>query len=263
MSNSFTAKEVQSLRQLTGAGMLDCKRALEETDGDVNAASKLLRERGKSAVVKRAEREAVQGAVAMVVDGAGSLVELRCETDFVAKSPEFVELAQDLASAVVAKGPDAATERSGDVEALAIALKENITLGRVVYFDPGDGSVVDGYLHVQSDRGVNGVLVELQGGSQSLAHDIAVHIAFARPAYLRRDEVPAEEVAAERATIETISRNEGKPEAAMPKIVEGRLNGWFKERCLLEQDWVRDEKQTISKLLGSARIIRFAQVSVA
>lgn len=243
--------------------MLDCKSALEETGGDVEAASKLLRERGKSAAVKRADREATQGAVAMVVDGVGSLVELRCETDFVAKSPEFVELAQDLASAVAAKGAGAAAERTGDVEALAMALKENITLGRVVSFVPGEGGVVDGYLHVQSDRGVNGVLVELDGGSQSLAHDIAVHIAFARPAYLRRDEVPPEEVTSERATIETISRNEGKPEAAMAKIVEGRLNGWFKERCLLEQDWVRDERQTIAQLLGSVNVVRFAQVSVA
>ncbi|MGH9070185.1 MAG: translation elongation factor Ts [Acidimicrobiales bacterium] len=263
MANSFTAKDVQSLRQLTGAGMLDCKRALEETEGDVNAASKLLRERGKSAVVKRSERQAGQGAVAMVVDGAGALVELRCETDFVAKSPEFVGLVQDLASLVVAKGADAAAERNSDVEALAISLKENITLGRVVFFQPADGSVVDGYLHVQSDRGVNGVLVELSGGTQSLAHDIAVHVAFARPTYLSRDEVPPDEVAAERATFETIARNEGKPAAAMAKIVDGRMNGWFKDRCLLEQDWVRDEKQTITKILGDARITRFAQVSVA
>lgn len=263
MANSFTAKDVQSLRQLTGAGMLDCKRALEETDGDVNAASKLLRERGKSAAVRRSERDAGQGAVAMVVDGAGALVELRCETDFVAKSPEFVELVQELASMVVAKGPEAAGERTGDIEALAISLKENITLGRVVCFQPPEGSVVDGYLHVQSDRGVNGVLVELVGGSQSLAHDIAVHIAFAKPTYLSRDEVPAAEVAEERAAIETISRNEGKPEAAMPKIVDGRMTGWFKERCLLEQDWVRDEKQTITHLLGDAKVTRFAQVSVA
>ncbi len=243
--------------------MLDCKQALEETGGDIPAASRLLRERGKSAVVKRSEREAAQGAVAMVVDVTGALVELRCETDFVAKAPEFVELAQDLASAVAAKGEGAASERSSDVEALAIALKENITLGRVVCFEPAEGSVVDGYLHVQSDRGVNGVLVELAGGTQALAHDIAVHIAFTRPAYLTREDVPAEEVAAERATIEAISRHEGKPEAAMPKIVEGRLNGWFKERCLLDQGWVRDEKQTIAALLGKARVVRFAQVSVA
>lgn len=263
MANSFTAKDVQRLRQLTGAGMLDCKQALEESGGDVTAAGTLLRERGKSAVVKRAEREAAQGAVAMVIDGAGALVELRCETDFVAKSPEFVELVQDLASLVAAKGDGAAAERAGDVESLATTLKENITLGRVVRFEPSEGATVDGYLHVQSDRGVNGVLVEVAGGSQALAHDVAVHIAFARPAYLSRGDVPGDEVAAERATIETISRNEGKPEAALPKIVEGRLNGWFKERVLLEQDWVRDEKQTIAQLLGTARVTRFAQVAVA
>jgi len=122
--------------------------------------------------------------------------------------------------------------------------------------------VVDTYLHQQAGRGVNAVAVVLEGGSAELAHDIAVHIAFAKPAYLTRDEVPEAEVAAERETLETISRNEGKPEAALEKIVEGRLTGWFKERVLLDQAYVRDEKQSIAKMLGSARIVSFAQVVV-
>ena len=118
------------------------------------------------------------------------------------------------------------------------------------------------YLHMQSGRGVNAVLVEMRGGTDELAHDVAVHVAFARPSYLRREDVPKDEVDAERATVENLSRNEGKPEAALPKIVEGRMNGWFKERCLLEQPYAKDEKRTIADLIGSAEIVRFAQVVV-
>jgi elongation factor Ts len=122
--------------------------------------------------------------------------------------------------------------------------------------------VVDTYLHQQSGRGVNAVAIVLDGGTEELAHDIAVHIAFTKPAYLTREEVPAADVEAERATLTEITRNEGKPEAALEKIVEGRMNGWFKERVLLEQSYVRDEKQTIAAMLGSARIVAFAQVVI-
>ena len=122
--------------------------------------------------------------------------------------------------------------------------------------------MVDTYLHQQAGRGVNAVAVVLRAGSHELAHDIAVHIAFARPDLPRREDVPEAEVAEERATVEAISRNEGKPEAALPKIVEGRMNGWFKERVLLEQPTCKDEKQTIADLLGSAEVVRFAQVVV-
>jgi elongation factor Ts len=124
------------------------------------------------------------------------------------------------------------------------------------------GQVVDTYLHQQSGRGVNAVAVVLDGGTDELAHEVAVHIAFTKPTYLSRDEVPEEDVEAERATVTEIARNEGKPEAAMEKIVEGRMNGWFKERVLLDQSYVRDEKQTIAGMLGSARIVAFAQVVI-
>jgi elongation factor Ts len=126
------------------------------------------------------------------------------------------------------------------------------------------GSVIGSYLHIQNGRGVNAVLVELDGGSHDLAHDIAVHIAFTRPEYLRREDVPEDAVAAERHTVETIARNEGKPDAALPKIIEGRLNGWFKDRCLLEQPYVKDEKKTIADLLSDdgVELRRFAQVVV-
>jgi len=126
----------------------------------------------------------------------------------------------------------------------------------------GSGQVLDTYLHQQAGRGVNAVALVIEGGSDELAHDIAVHIAFTKPAYLSRDEVPEADVAAERETLTTISRNEGKPEAAMEKIVEGRMTGWFKERVLLDQSYVRDEKQTIAGMLGSDRIVSFAQVVI-
>jgi elongation factor Ts len=260
---AFTAKDVQSLRRATGAGMLDSKRALEENDGDMEAAKQWLREQGLAGAAKRADREATQGAVALGVDGRNaSIVELRCETDFVAMSEAFVSLDSELAEAVATKGEVAAKDAAGAIDDLKTTLKENISLGQVVRFELGDGSTLGTYLHMQSGRGVNGVLVEMRGGTEELAHDVAVHIAFARPVYLRREDVPEEEVAAERATVEAISRNEGKPEAALPKVVEGRMNGWFKERCLLEQPYAKDEKRTIADLIGSAEIVRFAQVVV-
>ena len=260
---SFTAKDVQALRQATGAGMMDCKRALVEADGDQESAKRWLREQGLAGAAKRSERDASQGAVALAVTGASAaIVELRCETDFVAKADGFVGLVDELAQLVAAKGDGAAAERADVVDDLKTTLKENISVGRVVRFELGSDSVVGSYLHVQAGRGVNAVLVEMRGGSEELAHDIAVHIAFARPAYLRRDDVPAAEVDEERATVEQISRNEGKPEAALPKIVEGRMNGWFKERCLLEQAYAKDEKRSVADVIGGAEVLRFAQVVI-
>lgn len=259
----FTAKDVQALRQATGAGMMDAKRALESTDGDVEAATRWLREQGLAGAAKRADRQASQGAVALAADGhAAAIVELRCETDFVAKNGDFVSLVDELASLVAAKGEDALAGSAASVDNLRVTLKENIAVGRVVRFVLEEGSELGTYLHTQAGRGVNAVLVELSGGNAELAHDVAVHIAFARPGHLRRDDVPAEEAAAERSTVEAIARKEGKPEAAMVKIVEGRMNGWYRDRVLLEQPYARDEKQSIAQLLGSAEVVRFAQVVV-
>jgi len=260
---SFTAQDVQALRRATGAGMMDAKRALEQSDGDMDRARQWLREQGLAGAAKRSDREATQGAVALAVTGsAAAIVELRCETDFVAKAESFVNLTDELAQLVAEKGAEATVERAEDIDELKTTLKENISVGQVVRFDTGPDAVVGTYLHMQAGRGVNAVLVEMRGGDEALAHDVAVHVAFARPSYLRREEVPAEEVAAERATVETISRNEGKPEAALPKIVDGRMNGWFKERCLLEQAYAKDEKRTIADVIGGAEIVRFAQVVV-
>jgi elongation factor Ts len=259
----YTAKDVSALRQQTGAGMLDSKNALEETGGNMEEAAKLLRMKGLAGAAKRSDREASEGAVSAVRAGdAAAVAELRCETDFVAKADEFVALADELAALVAAKGEDATTELSDEIDRLRATLKENISVGRVRRLVAQSGQVVDTYLHRQAGRGVNAVAVVLEGGTDELAHDIAVHIAFSKPAYLSRDEVPEGDVAAERATLEEISRHEGKPEAALSKIVEGRLTGWFKERVLLDQSYVRDEKQTIAGMLGSARIVSFAQVVV-
>jgi len=260
----ISAKDVQALRQASGAGMMDAKKALQENGGDFETAMQWLRENGMAASAKRADRENSQGAVAVsVTDNGSAIVELKCETDFVAKNADFVNLVNELANLVAEKGESAADERKGEIDNLNVTLKENIQLGRIVRFgDEGSGRVCDSYLHVQADRGVNAVLVEVEGGSHELAHDIAVHIAFARPKYLTRDEVPEADIEQQKVTFEAISRNEGKPEAALPKIIEGRLQGFFKDVVLTEQPYAKDEKQTISQLLGSATITRFAQIEV-
>ena len=260
---NYTAKDVAKLRQMTGAGMLDCKNALEEANGDLEEAAQILRLKGLSGAAKRADREASEGAVAAVRSGdAAAVVELRCETDFVAKADEFVALTDELAALVASKGEDAVSELSDEIDRLRTTLKENISIGRVRRLVAESGQVVDTYLHTQAGRGVNAVAVVIEGGSEELAHDIAVHIAFTKPTYLSRDEVPQADIDAERATVLEISRNEGKPEAALDKIVDGRMNGWFKDRVLLDQAYVRDEKQTITSMLGSARIVAFAQVVI-
>lgn len=261
----FTAKDVQALRQATGAGMMDAKKALTETDGDMEAAKKLLREKGLAKADDRAGRENAQGAIAIATNvGTVGMVELKCETDFVAKSENFIRLTQELADSVAARGEEAVASHAHEVDDLKVTLKENIEVGRAVQIKLGEGETVDTYLHRQDGRGVNGVVVVLQGGSKELAHDIAVHIAFAKPQYLTRDEVPEDVVAEERDTLLNITRAEGKPEAAWPKIVEGRLNAWYKERVLLEQPFVRDDKQTIAQLAdsGGATIVRFAQLFI-
>ncbi len=258
---SFTAQDVKALRDSTGAGMMDCKRALEETGGDIEAAKQLLREKGLAASAKRDDRDNNQGVVAMVIDGDSSaMVQLKCETDFVAGSEGFKAEAGALA-AVVAAGGDVA-DRTSQLEALKISLKEKIEVGQVARVVLQSGNVLGHYEHIQGGRSVNGVLVELAGGDDALAHDIAVHIAFARPKYLRREDVPADEVEAERKTLEAITLNEGKPEAAVPKIVEGRLNGFFKDTCLLEQPYAKDDKQSITQVLGGATVVGFHQIVI-
>jgi elongation factor Ts len=260
---SFTAKDVQTLRQATAAGMMDCKKALEENNGDIEEAKQWLREKGLAASAKRDDRDNNQGVVALVIaNNVGAIVKLKSETDFVASSDQFKAEAQTLAELVAAKGESAVAERSAILDDLKITLKEKIELGEVVRINAAAGNIVESYQHIQGGRGVNAVLVEVQGGSVDLAHDIAVHIAFARPKYLSRDEIPADVLEKEKATLEAISRNEGKPEAAIAKIVEGRINGFYKDVCLVEQAYAKDDKQSVTQVLGAAKIVRFAQVEI-
>ena len=260
---AFTAKDVQALRQSTGAGMMDAKKALEANDGDMEAAKQWLREKGLAASAKRDDRENTQGVVALVVKGnVGAIVKLKSETDFVAGSDQFKAEAATLAELVADKGVEAVAERAAILDDLKIVLKEKIELGEVVRIEAAPGNVIDSYLHLQGGRGVNGVIVEMAGATQELAHDVAVHIGFARPKYLSRDDVPADVLEHERQTLETISRNEGKPEAALPKIIEGRINGFFKDVALLDQPYAKDDKQSVKQFIGSASIVGYYQVEI-
>ncbi len=262
----FTAQDVKALRDATGAGMMDAKKALTESGGDMQAATNWLRERGLGKAAERADRENAEGAVAVArVGDAAALVELKSETDFVAKSPQFVGALDELAQAVAAEGEGAVDSRKEALDDLKIALKENIELGKVVRIVAQPGQVLESYVHVQNGRGVNAVLVLLDGGTPELAHDLAVHIAFGKPSFLTRDEVPAADVEAEKATLEAQTRNEGKPEAAIPKIVEGKINGWYKRvpgGVLLDQPYAKDDKLSVTQFLGGVGVVRFAQAVI-
>jgi elongation factor Ts len=260
---SYTAKDVQSLRQSTGAGMMDCKKALEENGGEIEAAKQWLREKGLAASAKRDDRENAQGVVAIIVEATrASIIKLKCETDFVASSDGFKAAADALAQSILEKGEAGLSDHSTTIDDLKITLKEKIEVGETIRFEAASGNVLDFYNHIQGGRGVNGVIVEMSGATQERAHDVAVHIAFARPRYLRREDVPADVVDKERATLEIVTRNEGKPEQAIAKVVEGRVNGFFKDICLLEQPYAKDDKLSIAQFIGSAQIVRFAQVEI-
>ncbi|MHB8189679.1 MAG: translation elongation factor Ts [Ferrimicrobium sp.] len=258
------AADVQALRKATGAGMLDAKKALEEAEGNPGRAAQILRERGIVGVAKRQDRKSSEGTVALSLNGEriGAIVELRCETDFVAKSADFVNTVNEIAAAVANDGEDAVAGFNEMIEGLQLTLKENISVGRVARVEAGPDQRVSGYLHIQVDRGVNGVLVLLEGGTSELAHDVALHVAFARPTYLSRDEIPETVIAEERRTFETITRNEGKPEAQLAKIVDGRMEGFFKEVSLLDQPFVKDDKRRVKEVVAPGRVVSFVQVVV-
>jgi elongation factor Ts len=261
---AVTAADVKKLRDATGAGMMDAKRALEANDADFEQAAQWLREKGIAKAAARADRDNTEGAVGTFLDrekGIAALVLLKCETDFVANKADFVNLAHDLAAAVAEAGEGAVDARKDDLDTMKITLKENIEVGDVVRIEAEPGDVLDLYAHTAEGRVTNGIIVQLRdGGTVEQAHQVGMHIAFAKPEFLTKDEIPAERIEAERATYEAIARNEGKPDAAIPKIIEGKLNGFAKEVALLEQPFVRDEKQSIRQLLGGASVVRFAQV---
>ncbi len=258
----ITAKDVKALRDATGAGMMDAKKALVEADGDRDRAARILREKGLTKVATLEDRENNQGAVAIARDGnRAALVELKSETDFSAKAPDFVDIVQRLADAVLANGPEGTAALQDELDTLKIQKKENIVLGLVALFDAAPGNTLDAYLHSQDGRGTNGVLVEIEGGDDALAHEIALHIAFAKPSALERSEIDETLAAKAREGFEELTRKEGKPEQAIPKIVEGRLNSWYAERVLPEQG-LFGEKETVQQKLGGGRIVRFAQAVI-
>ena len=255
----IAAKDVKALRDATGAGMMDAKRALIECDGDFEAASQTLREKGLVNAATRSDRENIEGAVALISDGRrAALVHLKCETDFSAKSDGFLTLVDDLTAAVLVEGEGAVEARSSAIDDLRITIKENIEVGAVTLVEAADGNVLDTYLHVQDGRGVNGVVVEGSDVDQEALHQVALHIAFAKPTALTRDEVAADLVEKERAALLDITKAEGKPEQAWDKIVEGRLTGWFRETVLLEQG-LHGDKTSVADTIRGGSIERFAQ----
>jgi len=268
---NYTAADVKRLRELTGAGMLDCKNALTEADGDFDKAVEALRIKGAKDVGKRAERATAEGLVA-AKDGA--LIELNCETDFVAKNAEFQKLADEIvAAAVSSKAADVDALKASSIDQasatktveqaigeLSAKIGEKLELRRVAIFE----GTVETYLHRRSADlpPAVGVLVEYTGDGAEAAHSVALQIAALKARYLSRDDVPEDVVASERRIAEETAKAEGKPEQALPKIVEGRLNGFFKDAVLLEQPSVSDNKKTVKALLDEAgvtvtRFVRF------
>jgi elongation factor Ts len=258
---NFSAADVKRLREQTGAGMMDCKNALTEANGDLDAAVEILRLKGVKDAGKRATRTAGNGLVTADLDGnsEGVLVELNCETDFVAKNEQFQDLAAKIAKAALAgKVADRlallTTEAEGGktveqlIEEASSSIKEKIELGRYARFE---GGYVSSYLH-RSDRDLPptlGVLVQLDKPSEDVARDLAQQIAAMRPQYVTRDEVPADVTEKERRIAEQITREEGKPEQAIPKIVDGRVGAFYKDVVLVEQAFVKEPKQTVAQVL--------------
>lgn len=271
--STFTAADVKRLRDLTGSGMMDCKKALEEAEGDFDKAVEILRVKGAKDVGKRAGRSTANGLIA---HSGNALLELNCETDFVAKNDAFIALADKLVAHV-------ADTKPADVEALLASklgegtvadliqdqsakIGEKLVIGRIAVLD-GDIAV---YLHRKSaDLPPQvGVAVAYSGKSDEAGADdaraVAMQIAAMRPKYVTRDEVPAEIVESERRIAEQTAREEGKPEAALPKIIEGRVNSFFKDFVLIEQPSVTDQKKTVKQVLAEAgiEVTRFARFEV-
>ncbi|QFZ73977.1 elongation factor Ts [Streptomyces fagopyri] len=274
---NYTAADVKKLRELTGAGMMDCKKALDEADGNVDRAVEELRIKGQKGVAKREGRSAENGAVVSVIaddNTSGVLVELKCETDFVAKGEKFQAVAGRLADHVTKTSPaDLETLLGSEIEpgktVQAFVDEANANLGEKIVLDrfaQFSGVYVTAYMHrTMPDLPPQiGVLVELDKANAELAKGVAQHIAAFAPKYLAREDVPAEVVESERRVAEETTRAEGKPEAALPKIVEGRVNAFFKEATLLGQPYALDQKKSVQQVLDEAGVTlkRFARIKV-
>ena len=271
---NFTAADVKALREQTGAGMMDVKKALTEADGDAEKALEIIRLKGLKSLSKREGRQASAGLLAAQTDGTvGVLVEVNSETDFVAKNQKFIDFSNEvLAAAVASKAADldallAAPMGEGTVkdrlDAFAAIIGEKLQVGRIVRVE---GENVDLYLH-QTNPDLPpqvGVFVVTDAAGKSVAHDIAMHVAAYMPAYLDRDSVPAVVLDKERATLEKITLEEGKPANIVPKIVEGRLNAFFKDNCLVDQAFARDPSKSVGQVLkeAGATVTNFVRVHV-
>ena len=272
---NYTAADIKALRESTGAGMLDVKKALDEADGDQAKATEILRVKGLKGVTKREGRSTSNGLViAKAEGGVGTLVEVLCETDFVAKGEKFIALAEQVFDQAVAVKATTAEELLAStlpegqtvqelLDASNATIGEKIEVKRVARVEAAN---VAAYLHKTSPDlpAQIGVLVATEGGDASVARDVAMHIAAFSPTVLTRDEVDAETVENERRVAEATAKEEGKPEAALPKIVEGRVNGYFKENVLLEQPFAKEPKKTVAKVLeeAGAKATSFARFRV-
>jgi elongation factor Ts len=271
---NFSLEDVKTLRERLGTGMVDTKNALVEADGDMEKAVEILRLKGAKGNAKRADRSTAEGLVAAAENGkAATMIELACETDFVAKGDKFIALADKVLAAVVAAGAKTVDEANaapldGKTVADAIAdeaaiIGEKIEVRRIAVIEADNFAI---YLHKTSQDlpPQVGVIVGYSGTDAETARSIAQHISFADPQYLTREGVPASEVEKERQIVTEISRNEGKPEAQLEKIVEGRLGAYFKQVALLEQEYARDNKFTVAKVVADAglTVVGFARFKV-
>lgn len=271
---NFTAADVKALREQTGAGMMDVKKALTEANGDAEKALEIIRLKGLKSLSKREGRQASAGLLAAQTDGTvGVLVEVNSETDFVAKNQKFIDFSNEVLAAAVASGAAdldallAAPMGEGTVkdrlDAFAAIIGEKLQVGRIVRVE---GENVDLYLH-QTNPDLPpqvGVFVVTDAAGKSVAHDIAMNVAAYMPAYLDRDSVPADVLDKERATLEKITLEEGKPANIVPKIVEGRLNAFFKDNCLVDQAFARDPSKSVGQVLkeAGAKVTNFVRVHV-
>jgi elongation factor Ts len=266
--SEINAPLVKQLRDATGAGMMDCKRALEETGGDLEAARTLLREKGMAQAAKRAGRETTEGLVGYrIEDGVGTMVAIGSETDPVSKTTEFQSFAKKVLEAVHADGPEAVESLDQERVDLGVKLGENILVVGAERYETNNGQVVNAYTHPPANK--IGVIVKLEGGDEELARQLAMHISFAAPEWTTREDVPADVVEAERQVYLNSDELEGKPEQAKEKIVEGMLGKRFFAAqpggALTEQPWIHDSAKTVGEALADAgaRVVAFRRLSVA
>ena len=254
---TISASLVKELREQTGAGMMDCKRALEDSEGDLDAAKRLLREKGMAAAGKRADRSTPEGIVHSRLGGrTGTLVAVGCETEPVSKNDEFRAFAARALDAVEQRGAAAVEELEQERQELVGKLGENIRIVGAARFESADGETIVAYIHPPANK--IGSLVKVRGGTPELARDLALHISFARPRFLARDRVPAEEVEAERDVLMHTEDVVSKPEQVRGKIVDGRLQKWFADSVLVDQPWFRDAGTTVADAIGDMEVLDFA-----